>query len=114
MHAYTATQGIVDGPVRGGHDYRKGRAAAVNTVPETTGAAISVARAIPELKGKFDGVSFRVPNITGSISDITFLAKRKTTVEEINQDIDRCRRVAALAGDIESDDRSARFVGHYR
>jgi glyceraldehyde 3-phosphate dehydrogenase len=101
VHAYTATQALVDGPVRSGpstsldpardkplgasHDFRKGRAAAHNTVPETTGAAISVARAIPELKGKFDGVSFRVPNITGSISDITFLAKRKTSVEEINQ-----------------------------
>ena len=85
VHAYTATQSIVDGPVRGGHDYRKGRAAAHNTVPETTGAAISVARAIPELQGKFDGVSFRVPTIVGSISDITFLAKRKTSVEEINQ-----------------------------
>ncbi len=85
VHAYTATQSIVDGPIRGGHDFRKGRAAAMNTVPETTGAAISVARAIPELKGKFDGISFRVPNITGSISDITFLAKRATTVEEINQ-----------------------------
>jgi glyceraldehyde 3-phosphate dehydrogenase len=86
VHAYTATQAVVDGPIRGeGHDYRKGRAAAANTVPEKTGAAISVARAIPSLKGKFDGVSFRVPNITGSISDITFLAKRKTSVEEINQ-----------------------------
>ncbi|MDR3582264.1 MAG: glyceraldehyde 3-phosphate dehydrogenase NAD-binding domain-containing protein [Candidatus Pacebacteria bacterium] len=83
VHAYTATQSLVDGPIRGGHDYRKGRAAAHNTVPETTGAAISVARAIPELKGKFDGLSFRVPNITGSISDITFIAKRPTTVEEI-------------------------------
>lgn len=85
VHAYTATQSIVDGPIRGGHDFRKGRAAAQNTVPETTGAAISVARAIPELKDRFDGVSFRVPNITGSISDITFLAKRKTSVEEINK-----------------------------
>lgn len=85
VHAYTATQSLVDGPIRGGHDFRKGRAAAHNTVPETTGAAISVARAIPELRGKFDGVSFRVPNITGSISDITFLAKRATSVEEINQ-----------------------------
>ncbi len=85
VHAYTATQSIVDGPVRGGHDFRKGRAAAHNTVPETTGAAISVARAIPSLTGKFDGLSFRVPNITGSISDITFLAKRKTSVEEINK-----------------------------
>jgi glyceraldehyde 3-phosphate dehydrogenase len=85
VHAYTATQALVDGPIKGGHDFRKGRAAAHNTVPETTGAAISVARAIPELRGKFDGVSFRVPNITGSISDITFLAKRATSVEEINQ-----------------------------
>ena len=85
VHAYTATQALVDGPIRGGHDYRKGRAAAMNTVPETTGAAISVARAIPELRGKFDGLSFRVPNITGSISDITFIAKRPTTVEEIAQ-----------------------------
>ena len=85
VHAYTSTQSLVDGPVRGGHDYRKGRAAAHNTVPETTGAAISVARAIPELKDRFDGLSFRVPNITGSISDITFLAKRKTSVEEINK-----------------------------
>jgi glyceraldehyde 3-phosphate dehydrogenase len=85
VHAYTATQALVDGPIRGGHDFRKGRAAAHNTVPETTGAAISVARAIPELKGKFDGVSFRVPNITGSISDITMLTKRSTTVEEIRQ-----------------------------
>lgn len=85
VHAYTATQSLVDGPIRSGRDFRKGRAAAHNTVPETTGAAISVARAIPELRGKFDGVSFRVPNITGSISDITFLAKRPTSVEEINQ-----------------------------
>jgi glyceraldehyde 3-phosphate dehydrogenase len=85
VHAYTATQALVDGPIRGGHDYRKGRAAAHNTVPETTGAAISVARAIPELKGKFDGLSFRVPNITGSISDITILAKRATSVDEIAQ-----------------------------
>jgi len=85
VHAYTATQALVDGPVRSGHNYRQGRAAAQNTVPETTGAAISVARAIPTLKGKFDGLSFRVPNITGSISDITFIAKRPTTVEEVAQ-----------------------------
>ena len=85
VHAYTATQSLVDGPIRGGHDFRKGRAAAHNTVPETTGAAISVARAIADVRGKFDGVSFRVPTITGSISSITMLTKRKTTVEEINQ-----------------------------
>lgn len=85
VHAYTSTQSLVDGPIRGGHDYRKGRAAAQNTVPETTGAAISVARAIPSLAGKFDGLAFRVPNITGSISDITLIAARRTTVEEVNK-----------------------------
>lgn len=85
VHAYTATQSLVDGPVRGGHDFRKGRAAAHNTVPETTGAAISVARAIPELEGKFDGVSFRVPNITGSLSSIALIAKRATSAEEVGE-----------------------------
>lgn len=85
VHAYTATQSLVDGPVRGGSDYRRGRAAAQNIVPSTTGAAIAVTRALPDLQGKFDGLAFRVPNITGSLSDITFLAKRKTSVEEINQ-----------------------------
>ncbi len=85
VHAYTATQSLVDGPIRSGHDFRKGRAAAYNTVPETTGAAISVARAVSELRGKFDGVSFRVPTITGSISSITLVAKRKTSIDEINQ-----------------------------
>lgn len=85
VHAYTATQALVDGPIRGGHDFRKGRAAAHNTVPETTGAAIAVARALPDMKGKFDGVSFRVPNITGSISSITMLTKRATTVDEIKK-----------------------------
>lgn len=85
VHAYTATQSLVDSPIRSGKDFRKGRAAAHNTIPETTGAAISIARAIPEMKGKFDGLAFRVPNITSSISDVTFLAKRKTSVEEINQ-----------------------------
>lgn len=85
VHAYTATQSLVDGPIRGGTDYRRGRAAAHNISPSTTGAAIAVIRALPDLQGKFDGLAFRVPNITGSISDITFLAKRKTSVEEVNK-----------------------------
>lgn len=84
VHSYTATQSLVDGPVRGGKDYRRGRAAAQNIAPSTTGAAIAVTRAIQELKGKFDGMAFRVPSVTGSISDITFVAKRKTTAEEVN------------------------------
>ena len=84
VHGYTATQSIVDGPVKGS-DFRRGRAAAQNITPSTTGAAIAVTRAIKDLEGKFDGVAFRVPIVTGSIADITFLSKRKTTAEEINK-----------------------------
>jgi len=83
VHAYTATQGIVDGPTKG-TDYRRGRAAAQNMSPSTTGAAIAVSRAIPSLGGKFDGVAVRVPVPTGSLADITFVAKRPTSVSEIN------------------------------
>lgn len=83
IHAYTATQSLTDSPTKG-HDFRRGRAAAMNIVPSTTGAAVSVTRAIPELSGKFDGIALRVPVITCSLDDVTFLAKRKTTVEEVN------------------------------
>lgn len=82
VHAYTATQSLVDSPAKG--DWRRGRAAAHNISPSSTGAAVAVTKAIPDLAGKFDGVAMRVPVITGSIADITFLAKRKTTAEEIN------------------------------
>lgn len=83
VHGYTATQNLVDGPTKG-KDFRRGRAAAQNISPSFTGAAISVVRALPELEGKFDGVAMRVPIVSGSIADFTFLAKRKTSVEEIN------------------------------
>jgi len=83
VHGYTATQNLVDGPTRG-KDFRRGRAAAQNIVPSTTGAAIAVTRVIKDLEGKFDGIAMRVPTVTGSIADVTFLAKRKTSVEEIN------------------------------
>ena len=83
MHGYTATQNLVDGPTRG-KDFRRGRAAAQNISPSSTGATIAVSRALPELEGKFEGVAMRVPVATGSIADFTFLAERKTSVEEIN------------------------------
>lgn len=83
VHAYTATQNIVDGPTKG-KDFRRGRAAAQNIVPSTTGAAIAVTRAAPEFAGKFDGIALRIPVATGSVADITFVSKRKTSVEEIN------------------------------
>ena len=82
MHGYTATQKLVDSP--DAKDWRRGRAGAVNIVPSSTGAAISVTEAIKSLKGLFDGVAIRVPTPTGSLVDITFLAARPTTVEEIN------------------------------
>lgn len=82
VHAYTASQSLVDGPSK--KDLREGRAAAQNIVPSSTGAAIAVAKALPQLTGKFDGISLRVPVIVGSIADITFIAKRNTSVEEVN------------------------------
>lgn len=83
VHAYTATQKLVDGP--DARDWRRGRAAAQNIVPATTGAAVAVTKVIPELEGLFDGISLRVPVVTGSIADVTFISKRDTTVEEVNE-----------------------------
>ncbi len=84
VHAYTATQSLQDGPARG-KDMRRGRAAAQNIVPNSTGAAIAVTEAYPALKGKFDGIALRVPVPVGSIVDITFVSSRPTSTEEINQ-----------------------------
>jgi len=84
IHAYTATQTIVDGPVKG-KDFLRGRAGAQNLVPSTTGAALTVGRVLKELDGKFDGIAVRTPVVCGSLADITFLAKRKTSVKEINE-----------------------------
>ena len=83
VHGYTASQALVDGPSK--KDLREGRAAAQNIVPSSTGAAIAVTEAFPELKGLFDGISIRVPVVAGSIVDITFIAKRDTTKEEVNE-----------------------------
>lgn len=87
IHSYTAEQNLVDGPPPGGHsnDLRRARAAAVNIVPTTTGAAISASQAIPELKGLFHGLSIRVPTPVGSLSDFAVLLKKNVTREEINQ-----------------------------
>lgn len=93
IHSVTAEQNLVDGPPPGGksNDLRRARAAYVNMIPTTTGAAIATTEAIPELKGLFDGRAIRVPTIVGSLSDFTFLLKTKTTVEEVNQAIkDAC------------------------
>ncbi|MDO8435167.1 MAG: type I glyceraldehyde-3-phosphate dehydrogenase [bacterium] len=88
VHGYTATQNLVDGPPHGEgdkDDMRRGRAAAVNIVPSVTGAAKATAKAVTALQDKFDGVAIRVPVVTGSLIDFTFVAKRPTTVEEVNR-----------------------------
>lgn len=81
IHAYTTSQGLVDGE---GKDPRRARAAAVNIVPTSTGAAEAVVAAYPEAKGRFSATAIRVPVVCGSYSDLTFKLVRKTTVEEIN------------------------------
>ncbi|MFT7395722.1 MAG: glyceraldehyde 3-phosphate dehydrogenase [Flavobacterium sp.] len=82
IHAYTASQAIVDAPSK--KNFRMGRAGANNIVPTSTGAAIATTKVLPEFEGKFDGVALRVPIPVGSISDLTFVTERPVTVEEIN------------------------------
>lgn len=82
VHGYTATQKLVDGPDE--KDMRRGRAAAVNIVPSTTGAAEAVIQSIPELEGKFDAVAVRVPVVTGSLSIITAIIGGSTSIDEVN------------------------------
>ena len=81
IHAYTGDQNLQDAPHS---DLRRARAAAINIVPTSTGAAKAVALVLPELKGKLDGFAFRVPVPTGSATDLTFTASRETTVDEVN------------------------------
>ncbi len=82
IHSYTATQKTVDGPSK--KDWRGGRAAAINIIPSTTGAAKAVGEVLPATKGKLTGMSFRVPTPTVSVVDLTFTAARDTSIEEID------------------------------
>ncbi len=82
IHAYTQDQNLQDAPH---DDLRRARAAAINIVPTSTGAAKAVSLVLPELKGKLDGYALRVPVPTGSATDLTFTASRETSVEEVNQ-----------------------------
>jgi len=101
IHAYTASQSLVDGPSK--KKPRMGRAAAMNLVPATTGAAIATIKALPKYQGKFDGIAIRTPIVVGSISDITFVAERPTSAEEINQVLkeeaatDRYKKVVSVS-----------------
>ena len=82
IHAYTQDQNLQDAPHS---DLRRARAAALNIVPTSTGAAKAVSLVLPELKGKLDGYALRVPVPTGSATDLTFTASRETSVDEVNQ-----------------------------
>ena len=84
VHAYTNDQSSLDVAHKKGHMARRGRAAAANIVPTSTGAAKAIGFVIPELKGKLDGTAMRVPVTTGSVIDLTLELNRNTTVEEIN------------------------------
>ena len=80
IHSYTGDQRVLDAPHK---DLRRARAAALNMIPTTTGAAQAVALVLPELKGKFDGLAVRVPTPTGSLTDLTFVASKEVSVEAI-------------------------------
>ncbi len=82
IHSYTATQKIVDGPSR--KTWREGRAAAINIIPSSTGAAKALHEVIPEMKGKLVGMAFRVPTPDVSVIDLTFRSTRTSTIEEID------------------------------
>ena len=104
VHAYTATQALVDSP-GGAKDLRRGRAAAQSFVPSSTGAATATAKALPAMEGRFDGVSVRGPVVVGSISDVVFVVGRDTTPEEVNDVLrreatsDRYQGILAVAED---------------
>ncbi len=89
IHAYTADQNLQDNIHK---DLRRARAAAINIVPTSTGAAKAIGLVMPELKGKLDGYALRVPIPTGSATDLTFEAGRETSVEEVNADHREGRR----------------------
>lgn len=103
IHAYTASQTLVDAPSK--REPRMGRTAGMNLAPASTGAAIATTKALPQYSGKFDGVAIRVPVMVGSMSDITFIAEKPTTPEEINNILkeeaqtDRYKEVIAVSTD---------------
>jgi glyceraldehyde 3-phosphate dehydrogenase len=95
VHAYTSSQSIVDGPSK---NFRRGRAAAANLVPATTGAALATTRALPAYTGLFDGIAIRVPLPVGSIADITFVTSRRTSVDEVNRILSEEAATARYSG----------------
>jgi len=85
VHAATATQLVVDGPSKGGKDWRAGRASSVNIIPSSTGAAAAVGQVLPQLKGKLTGMAFRVPTVNVSVVDLTVRLKKGATYDQIKK-----------------------------
>ena len=88
VHSATATQYVVDS-VSQKKDLRSGRSAVGNIIPATTGAATATTKVLPDLQDKFDGIALRVPTIAGSVADLTFISKKKTTVKEVNEVLEK-------------------------
>jgi len=112
IHSYTADQRLVDSPHE---DWRRGRAAAQNIVPTSTGAAVAATEALPKLKGLFDGVALRIPTVDVSLSDLTVLLKMKTSTEAINQAFRDAAGSDRFRGILQASDEplvSADFIGN--
>ncbi len=112
IHSYTADQRIVDGPHK---DLRRARAAAVNIVPTTTGAALATGKVIPAVKGKFDGMSVRVPTPVASMCDIVFLTRKKVDKDKVNSAFKKASKLAKMKGILEITDEplvSSDYIGH--
>lgn len=114
IHSYTGGQKLVDAPAK---DPRRGRAAAENIVPTTTGAAIATGKVIPEMEGVFDGLSIRVPTPVVSLADFTFVLKKDVTVEQVNNALTRASKSPKMNGILGVTDEpvvSSDFIGDSR
>ena len=111
IHAYTNDQNILDLPHK---DLRRARAAAINLIPTSTGAAKAIGLVLPHLKGKVDGISVRAPVPTGSLTDLVVTARREVTKDEINAAYEAASSSGSLADVLDYSDGSARLDRHRR
>jgi glyceraldehyde 3-phosphate dehydrogenase len=116
VHAMTANQLSVDGPSKGGKDWRAGRAASANIIPSTTGAAKAVGAVIPSLKGKLTGMAFRVPTVDVSVVDLTVRLEKKATYAEIVDALTKAseNELKGILGVTHEEVVSADFIGDAR
>ena len=111
IHGYTSTQNLIDGPHK---DLRRARAAAINMIPTSTGAAIATTETIPELEGKFDGLAIRVPLPVVSLSDITYLLSKDVTVDNVHKEIKKAVKSPRFKGIVDFTEEplvSSDFIG---